>query len=120
MADKYLEFETKSHVRGVFRNFVRKGKVPSTVSYLMYKVGKNRGLIEHLDVDASFFSCLIIINNSSRGRLHIPEVHLPELFYARDLFSWTLGFYIAYQFIHVRNPAKFCFDHVMASIVNVS
>ena len=54
MAHKYLEFETKSHVRNVFRDFTRKEKVPSTAFYLMYKVEKNRGLIEHQDVDSTF------------------------------------------------------------------
>ena len=58
VVDKYLEFETKSHVRDVFRDFVRKGKVPSNVSYLMYKVKIICGLIEHQDVDAPSFLVL--------------------------------------------------------------
>ena len=38
VADKYLEIETKFHVRDVFRDFVRKVKGILTASYLMVKV----------------------------------------------------------------------------------
>lgn len=61
VADKYLEFEPKSHFRDVLYDFVRKGKVPFTVSYFMYQVGINCDLIEHHNVGATQFSSLLIV-----------------------------------------------------------
>ena len=85
VADQYLESEIKSHVCNVFSDFLRNGKAPSTVMYLMYKVRQDCGLIEHQDVDATFVSCLIMIDDSSDGCLHIPGADLPEIFDAVDV-----------------------------------
>lgn len=85
VADKYVEFETNSCVLVDFRDFVRKVKVWSTVSYLIYKVGISFGAIEHQDVNDTFFSSLIMINDSSLGRLHILWAGLPGIFDAGDL-----------------------------------
>ena len=85
VTDTYLGFETSERACDVFRDFVDAGKVPSLVSYLLYEVGKKCGLPNHQDVDATFFSALLMIQDTTRGRLHIDGMDLPEEFNAGDL-----------------------------------
>lgn len=85
VVESFLDFETKQEVRSVFREFCNSGKLPSVVSYLTYTPGRECGLVNHQDVDSVFFSCLLMIQDSSRGRLHIPGVDLPERFESGDL-----------------------------------
>lgn len=73
VTSEYVEFETKPNVVDVFNKFVSKDKVPSVISYLIYEPGKKCGLVEHTDVDATFFSCILMIKDSVRGRLIIPD-----------------------------------------------
>ena len=48
------------------------------VTYLTYEVSVESGLVEHEDVDAVFFRCLILVQCFNRGRLHLLGVELPN------------------------------------------
>ena len=41
--------------------------------------------MKHQNVDATFFSCILVIKDIARGRLHISGEDLPEEFGAGDL-----------------------------------
>ena len=85
LGNKFLEFEARESVCDVFRSLVPSSKVPSLVSYITYKVGKICGLVNHQDVDATFFSAILIQKDTPNGRLHISGVDLPEKFEAGDV-----------------------------------
>ena len=71
VGNKFLAFESRESVRDVFRSLVSSSKVPILVSYLTYKLGKMCDLVNHQDVDATFFSAAIILKDTPNGCLHI-------------------------------------------------
>ena len=82
--DTYLCFEKKARVRDVLKSFVDEGKLPTLVSMMTYEHGKLCGLVEHREIDATFFSVILIIKDIVHGRLQIRDVDLPEQFESGD------------------------------------
>ena len=75
----------KQQLMDVFNDFVESGKLPTLVKLIAYAVGKECGLEAHQDVDCVFFTCHVMVQDSTEDRLHISRVDLPEKFDAGDM-----------------------------------
>ena len=69
----------------VIEDLVMKKEVPSVITYLKYEPDKVQGTSEHRDVDSIFCTALLILKDTSTGRLHIRNANLPEFFYPGDV-----------------------------------
>lgn len=83
----FLDFQTDDEVSAALRKLKNdpNRKLFSSVSYIKYPAGQLCGIDLHQDVQSVFFSCVLIIQDTTQGRLHIENVDLPETFYAGDV-----------------------------------
>ena len=80
VTNAYEEIVDNEEVLTTFKEFVAKGKIPSATAFLRYDEGYECGLPNHQDIDGVFFSAILIIKDSTRGRLKIEGVSFPEEF----------------------------------------
>ena len=80
VTNAYEEIVDNEEVLTTSKEFVAKGKIPSVTAFLTYNEGYECSLLDHQDVDSVLFSAILIIKDSTRGRLKIEGFSLPEEF----------------------------------------
>ena len=68
----------------MFNDFRESGKLPTLFTLISYVVEKECGSQAHKMLIA-FFTCLVTVQDSTKDRLHIREVDLPEKFDGGDM-----------------------------------
>ena len=80
MTNAYEEITENEEYLITFKEFVEKGKIPSVTTFLTHDEGYECGIPNHQDVEGVFFSAILIIKTSTRSRLKIEGVSLPDEF----------------------------------------
>ena len=106
LGNKFLEFEATESVCDIFRSLVSSSKIPTLVSHITYEVGKICGLVNHQDVDSTFFSAIIILKDTPNGRLHISGVDFLKNLKLVTLSSSTREFFITLRLLHVKKSVR--------------
>ena len=85
VTNPYEEIVDNEEVLTMFKEFVARGKILSVTAFLTYDEGYECGPPNLQHVDGVFFSAILIIKDSTRGRLKIEGVSLSEEFDKGDL-----------------------------------